>query len=545
MSGREQLFSSDFEEERIVRETLEEFFRAENPERIAELDDNFDLFHSLVGEAGETAGLGQQAGDRSFEGLPADFAFFAGGAVSSAIWAATLLYRNLAERGRPLEQKLETLLAELTGNPAMIRRLHQLLAARSRDLGSLAAGLEGLQPAEEAGELRDFQRKTAKRVSLETPPEPPGELPEPDGAAGAGAAPPENRVAPGADADLSLFVEAGPDNTLVFRLHARRPELGLVYSKMGSSPLLRELHEHVAAFAREAEKLHQPSFDREDAAGRLERLGARLAQDILPAPLRETLDRLRGQVDSVAVYSDVPIPWDLLRFADHGGQRGAFYCEAFSLAGWLPAQPACFDLPLRRIGLIAPASDLAATAFEAKALLAAAGPDRQVRELPVRRAPLIEALRRLPLDGIHFAGHGNTAPSPHPDLASLQLEGDDSLDAIDIAPGSFPARPLVFLNACHSGVGAPALTGFGGLARAFVRAGAAAVIGSHWAINDRLAATFAAETYRRLLAGVPLARAVREARLHLRRAHPGDPTWVAYTVFGQPLAACRREPAGS
>ena len=51
---------------------------------------------------------------------------------------------------------------------------------------------------------------------------------------------------------------------------------------------------------------------------------------------------------------------------------------------------------------------------------------------------------------------------------------------------------------------------------------------------DRPAFDFARVFYGHLLAGVPIGRAAREARLAARAS--GDPTWLAYTVFADPLA---------
>jgi hypothetical protein len=48
---------------------------------------------------------------------------------------------------------------------------------------------------------------------------------------------------------------------------------------------------------------------------------------------------------------------------------------------------------------------------------------------------------------------------------------------------------------------------------------------------------FARAFYARFLAGVPFAESVRRARLAIRDAFPGDPTWLAYAAFAHPLAA--------
>jgi hypothetical protein len=99
------------------------------------------------------------------------------------------------------------------------------------------------------------------------------------------------------------------------------------------------------------------------------------------------------------------------------------------------------------------------------------------------------------------------------------------------------AKPVVFFNVCQIGRSAMSLTDFGGWARQFLHAGAGAFIGAYWSIYARPAYDFAKELYSRLLSGISISRAVQEARLAIKPA--GDPTWLAYTVFADPLATVR------
>jgi len=96
-------------------------------------------------------------------------------------------------------------------------------------------------------------------------------------------------------------------------------------------------------------------------------------------------------------------------------------------------------------------------------------------------------------------------------------------------------HPLVFLNACQIGRTAMSLTDIGGWAAQFLRAGAAAFIGAYWSIFDKAAHDFALAFYGRLLTGMTVGKAVQEARRAIRPL--GDPTWLAYTVYADPLAA--------
>ena len=73
-------------------------------------------------------------------------------------------------------------------------------------------------------------------------------------------------------------------------------------------------------------------------------------------------------------------------------------------------------------------------------------------------------------------------------------------------------------------------------AQAFVKAGAGAFIGSLWAVRSSSARTFAETFYTQF---VDEAQPLGLATLAARRAitdDDGDPTWLAYTVYGNPAA---------
>jgi CHAT domain-containing protein len=100
--------------------------------------------------------------------------------------------------------------------------------------------------------------------------------------------------------------------------------------------------------------------------------------------------------------------------------------------------------------------------------------------------------------------------------------------------GVAASRPLVFLNACHTGETGFSLTRMGGWAERFVRAGASAFVGSLWEVNDELAAQFAIQFYSQLLTGQTLGDAFHTARAHIRALDEANPTWLAYTLYADP-----------
>ena len=157
--------------------------------------------------------------------------------------------------------------------------------------------------------------------------------------------------------------------------------------------------------------------------------------------------------------------------------------------------------------------------------------------IPANFLDLHSALASGAYDGWHFSGHGSYRDEPNPERSALILEGGDRLTPEDLGgrvANLGKARPLVFLNACQVGQSQMTLTGIGGWASRFLRAGAGGFIGAYWSVYDQPAFDFARAFYGHLLAGVPIGRAAREARQAARAS--GDPTWLAYTVFADALA---------
>jgi CHAT domain-containing protein len=153
------------------------------------------------------------------------------------------------------------------------------------------------------------------------------------------------------------------------------------------------------------------------------------------------------------------------------------------------------------------------------------------------RDAVIDSLREGRFQLLHFATHGSFDPSAA-DRAELHLV-DGSLTPADLMGGDLSGlrtrRPLVFLNACHSGQVALSLTGLGGWADKFFReARASAFVGTLWEVSDELAADFARVFYTELALGKSLGVALQTARLYIRDQEPANPTWLAYALYGDP-----------
>lgn len=135
-------------------------------------------------------------------------------------------------------------------------------------------------------------------------------------------------------------------------------------------------------------------------------------------------------------------------------------------------------------------------------------------------------------DWIHFAGHGGWRADA-PEASGLRMH-DRWLLAGELADLSLTAR-WVTLSACHT---ARALVRPGeewfGLARAFLLAGADAVLAAQWDVDDEATAQLMADVYERLAAGRTLPRALAAAQAIRAEAgaHPLD--WAGFAVLGGP-----------
>jgi CHAT domain-containing protein len=159
-----------------------------------------------------------------------------------------------------------------------------------------------------------------------------------------------------------------------------------------------------------------------------------------------------------------------------------------------------------------------------------------VSQIPATYVDVQRALASGEYDGWHFTGHGG-ARNDNPDRSVMFLNNNEPFtpeDVSGVVSNLGLRRPIVFLNACQIGRAGMSLTDIGGWAKRFVDAGAGMFLGAYWSVYDKPAFDFAQALYDRLLSGMPVGAAVKEARAAIRSS--GDPTWLAYTVFADPLA---------
>lgn len=347
--------------------------------------------------------------------------------------------------------------------------------------------------------------------------------------------------------DLQMWIqelEVAGKPAFIIRLTAQDPALELNLKPFGPIPLKLDALRYFQEFFEDIEDLPlSNSREKAIAEQRLAAKGSHLFESLLPEDLRLLLWKFRNRIQSIQVQSEEPwIPWELCKlFGPDENERiveGPFLCEGFAIARWLPPTPFKPSLKLMNMAVVVPAdSSLDFVPNERAYLLSLSAGKRQVSSVPATFLELRAALASGMYDSWHFSGHGSFADTD-PNNSIMYLENREKFtpeDLSGVVSNLGVTKPLVFLNACQIGRSAMSLTGIGGWASKFLRAGAGAFIGSYWSIDDKSALDFAQAFYNRLLAGIPIGRAAQEARLVIKPT--GDPTWLAYTVFAHPLAA--------
>ena len=162
------------------------------------------------------------------------------------------------------------------------------------------------------------------------------------------------------------------------------------------------------------------------------------------------------------------------------------------------------------------------------------------KPLILEEATKDEVLRRLPSVAlIHIAAHGSMqtgeiALAPNTTRASKIPEDEDFLLTMkEVTSAQIRAR-LVVLSCCHSGRGEIKAEGVVGIARAFLGAGARAVLVSQWAIADKATLEFMRSFYSHLVKGVSASESLNKAMKHMRESDEFNEVkhWAPFLLIG-------------
>jgi hypothetical protein len=133
---------------------------------------------------------------------------------------------------------------------------------------------------------------------------------------------------------------------------------------------------------------------------------------------------------------------------------------------------------------------------------------------------------------IYLATHGIADPTDPLD-GSFLLMSDGRWPAIEVQNLRLEADPLVVLSACQTGLGRDFDVGTIGMARAWERAGASAVVMSLWSVDDQ-ATRYLMTRFLSLARSWPADEALRRAMQLTRAAYPDPASWAGFAVFGAP-----------
>ncbi|HVV21688.1 MAG TPA: CHAT domain-containing protein [Pseudonocardiaceae bacterium] len=260
--------------------------------------------------------------------------------------------------------------------------------------------------------------------------------------------------------------------------------------------------------------------------------GIGLWEGIVPALVKEQYWQLRDQITSftIATSNDV-IPWELLYPLRPGSDDG-FLVEQFPVLRRVFGQQRCDHVMIRPCTYVVSGRSPVNTQQEIDAVTAVLGSAGVVDDLD----QLLDLLASGRCGPLHFVCHNSFSSAAG---SSIAMRGGPFVPALlnsaTVRRSLAAHSPLVFVNACRSAGTAPEYTTMTGWAQQFMAAGAGAFVGTLWPVRSESAGAFAEAFYSLLRAGEPLGGAALRARQAAVPDGP-DPTWLAYSVYGDPNA---------
>ena len=267
--------------------------------------------------------------------------------------------------------------------------------------------------------------------------------------------------------------------------------------------------------------------------------GARLWSQLVPAQLREQFWDRQHRIRQLTILADKDVvPWELLYPMDPGHDAG-FLVEQFpvnrAVFRWLPSR----TLNLQPARFVLSGTSLSGAQQEVNAMRQLLGPAEPPDETISSLTQLQELISKGDFGLLHFACHNTFDPAAGPSIPLDDAPFTPTLMSVAAINKTLAhSAPTIFINACRSAGLAATYNQMDGWASSFLEAGAAAFIGSLWAVSDRAAHEFAQEVYAQLRTGCALGMAAMRAR-RAAAEQLDDPTWLAYAVYGSPNATVR------
>ncbi|MGW0556690.1 CHAT domain-containing protein [Streptomyces sp. NPDC002926] len=407
----------------------------------------------------------------------------------------------------------------------------EVLVETGRDSDVLVFGLRAMRPGLHTVTVRAFRGgsflgELRVQISVE------GGVPTRDG-------PPRTALLDSLAMDpgeVTLQVLKAADGSYSFQLLSETSYAPEAFHVRAGNP--RQATEDIYRELRTVAAVAGGETDAEEVRERLRDLGVALWRAAVPEAVRRQFWQETGSIRAFTVLGEHDlVPWELLYPLD-GTDEG----EGF-LAEWLPIVRRVFgqdrvrQLALPQATFVVPPGSPREAEQEVSALRARFGPAMAYGGTLTRRSQVRSAVRGGLPGLLHFACH-NAFTEAGSRVA--MADGEFSPRDLSYAQGAGAlraTRPLVFFNACRSAGQIDWYSTSMGWAPGFLEAGAGAFVGTLWPVRSDSALAYADAFYRHLVSeGLPLGQASMQARQAIR-AQGGDPTWLAYAVYGSP-AAC-------
>ncbi len=340
----------------------------------------------------------------------------------------------------------------------------------------------------------------------------------------------------GEDGDVTIVLQQDRNtHRYSFTWNAKDEHYEAVYQDTPFS----DLDDFIAGQIKDIQEIVREKYeqDPEVVSDKLKSHGNELWKQLIPKEIRDRFINNHDRIKRINIVSACdPIPWEAL-YPSH--ENADFDCgylvEQVKISRWMFGRMAPKTISLRRADFIFSTDDqLKGADTEVGNVIALLEKCYALKgECIADQKTLFALFREGRVSLLHFACHN-----------SFEDKGQIFVDRASIKPGDFTiftgklkaSAPLIFLNACRTDGKDKQYTALGGWAKSFHGTGAGAVIGTHWEVRDATAQLFADTLYHALLVEQKcFGDALDCARTKIRSA--GDPTWLAYTFYGN-QAAC-------
>ncbi len=270
-------------------------------------------------------------------------------------------------------------------------------------------------------------------------------------------------------------------------------------------------------------------------------IGIRLWRDFIPDELNQKYWERRSEIKRLTILSEGSghlIPWEAMYPISRTGEKAGYLVDQVTVVRQSyafmsqPTDPFHFS---EICFVLSDEDDPPKAKQEVNRLEAILhGKQSEVTDTALLTGVLDAASFNL----LHFAchnvfGRGGSDESTGPYIPLGIRPFDTNILANYIS--QFKQSPLVFMNVCRSDGGSPGYTRIINWADSFLETGVRAFIGTLWEVRDDTASMFAEYFYQALVSGASLGEAMHQARSKVRD-RAGDPTWLAYTLYGDPKA---------